>query len=48
MKESKVFFGRILKSNTGSSYFFKVSCSDAGKLSEFRDEVSYDRSDVIV
>lgn len=50
MKEvngKKVFFGKILRSNTNRNYFFKISCTDLDKLSEFRDEVYYDRKDVI-
>lgn len=47
MNGKKVFFGKILKSNTDSSFFFKVTCSDLDKLADFRDEVYYDRKDVI-
>ena len=46
--ESKVFFSKILRSNTNRNYFFKVTCTDIEKLSEFRDEVYNDRKDVIV
>lgn len=44
----KVFFGKVLRSNTNKNYFFKVCCSDMDKLMDFRDEVYYDRKDVIV
>ena len=46
--KKKVFFGKVLRSSANRNYYFKVCCSDMDKLMDFRDEVYYDRKDVIV